>query len=128
MARPTGIEGAIRASIVPGQLLRTCAQRAQFRVEDVRADAIVLLLGVKETVTTLPWRDLQAALDTLPRGQWVEVGTSYRVVGEPGTLDCALKRYANRAVASYVAALLVEAQLADVDRGRPMRIRLKHEA
>lgn len=128
MARATRIEGPIRASIVPGQLLWTRAQHAQFRVQDVRSDAIVLLLGVKEAVTTLPWRDLEAALDTLPRGQWVEVGAGYRLVGEPGTLDGALKQYVNRAVASYVAALLVEAQLADVDGGRPLRIKLKDRA
>jgi hypothetical protein len=119
------VEIAIRMTLSPGQQLLTYAGRVPFLVGAINDTTLVLLVGKQQSRTVVRWEQLTAALDDLPRYQWIEVGSGYNVVGDPQTLDGALKKHViKRAIANYLAPVLVRAALAEVDYGRPLRIRL----
>jgi hypothetical protein len=119
------VEGAIRKHLSPGQQLFTDAGRKPFLVGEINEIALVLLVGKQRTRTTVRWAQLLAALDELPHHQWIEVGSRYNVHADPKTLDGALKKHVvKRAIANYVATVPVSAELAEVDGGRPLRIKL----
>ncbi len=119
------IESAIRKSLRPGQQLLTYAGRVPFLVGEINDTALVLLVGTQRSRTVVGWKQLAAALDGLPHHQWIEVGSSFNVDGDPKTLAGALKEHViKRAIANYAAPVLVSAGFAEVDGGRPLRIKL----
>lgn len=119
------VERAVRGSVTPGDALRTPTGRGVFTVARYTNDALVLLLGAKEAWTPLPWAALEEVPNLLRGRGWVRIGGSYDVVGTQGTLDAHLKRYLTRATAGWVAVVLEEAGIIELDRARPARVRLK---
>jgi hypothetical protein len=118
------VEAALRASVQPGEQLRTPTARGGFTVARYTSDGVALLLGAKEAWTPLPWRALEEIPDLL-RGQgWTAIGGTYSMDSTPGTLDNHLKRYLARATAGWVAVLLERAGIVTLDRSRPARIKL----
>jgi hypothetical protein len=123
------VERAIRKHLSPEQQLHTFAGGVTFLVADISDNALVLLVGKQRTPTIVRWEKLAAALDDLPHHQWIDVGSTFNVDGDPQTLNGALKqRVIKRAIANYVAPVLVSAGLAEVDGGRPLRIKLTRAA
>lgn len=119
------IKSAIRIALHPGQQLRTVAHNEPFKVGAVSDESLILLVGKKLNQTVIRWEQLEVALDELPHRKWLVVGGEFKTEGDPQTLDGALKKHViKRSIASYVAPVLVEASLAEVDGGRPLRIKL----
>lgn len=85
---------------------------------------MVLLLGEQEAWTALTWSCLEGVIPFLARRGWVEVGSRYDVTGSPDTLDGYLKGCTKRATAGWVAAVLERAEVLEIDRSRPVRVRL----
>ena len=91
----------------------------------IDANGIVMLLGPKQTPTRVTWRIFEGILPYLQDGDWVEFGATRDVRGNPGTLDGYLKDSLNRSAANYIAVILERAGLVELDRERPMRVRLR---
>lgn len=121
----TEAEGVIRRSVAPGSTLCTLTRRRPFVIEGIEAEGVVLRLGERRTRTMIPWPVLQDLMVWLSSQDWVEVGARFAVRPEGETVDALLKHEIRRAVANYVAALLVRADLAEADLGRPLRIRYR---
>lgn len=119
------IEAAIRSEIRSGMTLTTPARGKAFTVARVDDAGIVLLLGAKETPTPLTWTCLEGIGPFLGQRGWVEIGSRFDVQGDPTTLDGYLKGFINRATANWVAAVLEQAGVVEIDRGRPARVRLR---
>jgi len=93
---------------------------------DYHADGVLLRLGKGRNASGLPWSCLET-IPTFLRGQagWVIAGGYHSVSGKPGTLDAYLKEWQKTDVARWLARVLAEAGLVDVDDGRPLRLRAK---
>jgi hypothetical protein len=118
------VEIAIRARISPGIRLPTPTGRATFIVHELNPRGIVLLLGPKQARTPLSWDCLEGIPDVLRNRGWVRIGANRDVAGNPGTLDAYLKGCLKRQTADYVEVVLERADLVELDRDSPARIRL----
>ena len=117
------VQSAITAAIPPGATLETLTRREPFVVAGYRDDAMVLLLGPQRSRTPVQWqvwKELGAWLAT--RG-WTELGAGRGQPTSSESLNGFLDARISRSTGSYVAAILVEAGLAEADGGRPLRIR-----
>ena len=123
---PGPVETAIRSKISPGQHLKTLDihKSAPFEVKSIDSESIVLLFGKKKTPTKIDWQCLEGIPAFLKGKGWVEVGTVYYTTANPGTLDQYMKNWINRGTAGWIAALLEKAGIVQVDRNRPIRIRI----
>lgn len=116
--RPT-VQSAIRSTVGPGARLFTPTGRGQFTVAEIDDVGVVLLLGKKEAHTRLSWSALEG-VPTFLRGRgWVLIGSIYDVSAIDGTLDAYLKLFVNRATAGWVAVLLEQAGIVQLNRERP---------
>lgn len=116
------VESAIRQRLAPGQSLRT-SQGAAFEIARIDSRGVALLFGASRTPTRLSWSCLEGVLPYLDGRGWVRIGGAYDVAGDVGTLDGYLKRHIKRATAGWVAVLLEEAGVVDVDRARPAQVK-----
>lgn len=119
------VERAIRSTTGPGTRLRTPTGRGEFSIAEVDARGVVLLLGRSEVPVRLPWGCLEGLGRFLDGAGWVRIGSRFETFGDPGTLDEYLKQYTGTATAGWVASLLEHAGVVDIDRGSPLRVRLK---
>lgn len=119
------VEAAVRGSVPPGDALRTPTSRGVFTIARYTDDGVVLRLGQQKAWTPLRWTALEEVPDLLRGRGWAPIGSSYDVEGTPGTLAAHLKRYLTRATAGWVAVVLEEAGVVELDRARPARVRLK---
>ena len=117
------VEAAVRKAS-PRTLL-TVPGGARFEVESLSGDAVDLLFGKSRTRTVLRWGCLEGIPAFLDERDWVEIGATHSVTVKPGTLEAYLRSCLRRSTGGYVAALLAEADIVDVDRRKPARIRLK---
>lgn len=122
------IQQAVRAHVRPGALLTTPARGSSFTVSDIDTRGVVLLLGEKETRTRVSWDALEGVGRLLASGDWIPIGGSYSTDAAQGTLDAHLKQHIRRATAGWVAALLEAANVAQIDRRPPARVRLTNGA
>jgi len=125
MVRSGPVEAAIRASISEGTVLHTPAKSAPFIVEQLGASAIVLLLGAKKAWTRIPWTALEGVPEFLRGRSWVVIGGVFDTRSDETTLDGYLKQFIKRATAGWVAAVLEQAAVVEIDRGHPSRVRLQ---
>ena len=119
------VEDAVRAAIIPGDVLATPSGRGRFTAASFTADAFVLLLGEQKARTPLRWRALEEIPDFLRGRDWVLIGSVYSIDSPQGSLDQHLKRYLKTATAGWVAVVLEKASVITVDRSRPAHIRLR---
>jgi hypothetical protein len=118
------VEAAIRAAVKPGEPLTTPTGRGRFSVDRYTSEGLVLLLGQQEAWTPLPWRAVEEVPDVLRGRSWVPIGTAYSMDAVEGTLDAHLKRFLARATAGWVAVVLEQAGVVEIDRARPARVKL----
>jgi hypothetical protein len=118
------VEKALRAHIAPGTRLPTPSERATFVVDEFNQHGMTLLLGPKRTATSLSWDCLEGIPAFLQGRGWMRIGANRDVNGNPGTLDAYLKSYLKRQTADYVAVVLERADVVQLDRERPGRLRL----
>ncbi len=118
------VERSIRAAVTDGQHLST-PTGAAFTIGQLTPDALVLLLGAGEHRTPISW-DCLEGIPALLRGKdWVLIGGKFTTKSDPETLDGYLKRYQKTVTAGWVAVVLEQSKVVDLDRGRPGRIRLR---
>jgi hypothetical protein len=122
MAGP--VEQAVRATVAPGERLRTPSQGAPFTVRSVDRRGVVLLLGKQETATPISWPILEGVTEFLIGRGWVPIGSVFDTQADDRTLDGYLKRHIKRATAGWVAALLERAKVVQIDREQPSKVRL----
>jgi hypothetical protein len=89
------------------------------------SEGLVLLLGEKEAWTPLPWRALEDLTDYLRGRGWILIGSAYSTDSQRGSLDEYLKRFLKRATAGWVAVVLEQAAVLEIDRSRPARVKLR---
>ena len=117
------VQSAITAAIPPGSTLKTLTRRVPFEVAEYDDDAMVLLLGPQRSRTRILWQVLEDLGAWLAARAWTELGAGRGVPTSPESLNGFLDGEFSRSAGTYVAAILVEAGLAEADRGRPLRIR-----
>jgi hypothetical protein len=116
-------ELAIRRSVQAGQELRTLSTGKPFIVADLEDDALVLLLGATKARTSIPWADLEGAVNWLMGRGWERVAYGRTTAHDPETFDGVVQRHTGRAPSIYLAAILVRAGLVQSEGERPLRIR-----
>ena len=79
--------------------------------------------GEKEAWTPLPWRALEELPGYLRGRDWILIGNVYLTDNHVGSLDGYLKRCLKRATAGWVAVVLEEAAVLEIDRSRPTRVK-----
>ena len=120
------VERAVRERFRTPVTLYTYGQRKPFVLESLGDRGIVLLLGSQRNYTPLTWECLEGALTFLrSHPGWVNAGGTYVVGGEAATLDEHLKGCISRQTFRWVTVVLHEAGLVDVDKGPPLRLRLR---
>lgn len=117
------VRSAITAAIPPGATLETLTRREPFVVAGYRDEAIVLLLGPQRSRTPIPWQVWDELGTWLAARGWTELGAGRGQPTSPESLNGFLGARISRSAGSYVAAILLEAGLAEADGGRPLRIR-----
>lgn len=125
------IETAIRKRFTHSERLYTPAKKRPFEIvvkQDVPNDELFLLLGGKRTPTSIRWECLEGIPDFLKGKDWVRIGGVFDTRGDPTTLDGYLKKCIKRATAGWIAVALEEAGIVEIDRRRPLRVRLKTDA
>jgi hypothetical protein len=119
------VEKAVRAHLREGQELETPGQGKPFWVHRLDGGGLVLLLGKGRWETRVPWEALEGVADLL-RGQgWVRTTGSFAPEDDTTTLSGYLKQYVYRETANWVAVVLTEAGVLELDRTRPVRARLR---
>jgi hypothetical protein len=119
------VEQAVRASFTTPATLHTLGQRKPFVLDRIDQTGIVLLLGSQRNYTPLAWECLEGIVPFLRRRfGWVPAGGTYVVGGEHGTLDEHLKDCISRQTSRWVAVVLKEAGVVQIDAGPPLRVRL----
>jgi hypothetical protein len=79
------------------------------------------------TPTFFDWDCLEGVVGYMKGRDWVAVGANRVLAGNPDTLDGYLKQHVPRQTANYIAVLLAQAGVLDLDDGRPARVRLSAE-
>jgi hypothetical protein len=119
------VENAVRASLQEGQELFTPGRGKPFWVDRMDGQGLVLLLGQGRWETRLPWSALEGAADLLRGRGWVRTTGSFAPEADTTTLSGYLKQYVNRETANWVAVVLGEAGVIELDRSRPVKARLR---
>lgn len=119
------VERAVKMAVHMGDKLHTPAQGAEFEVAKIDRKGIVLLLGKKQAWTPLKWDCLEGIPGFLKGRGWVEIGSKFDTSADPQTLDGYLKRCIKRATAGWVAVILERAGVVEIDRSRPIKVRVK---
>lgn len=104
--------------------LPTPTGRASFVVDSIDSEGVVLQFGAKRTATRFDWECLEGIVDFLRGRGWVPVGANRVLAGNPGTLDEYLKTCVPRQTANYIAVLLNQAGVLELDPAMPARVRL----
>ena len=97
----------------------------QFKVIHIDGEKVLIETGKKPSTLKIPASSLEEAPDFLKGKGWVRIGAVHEI-SDDLSLDTFLKRFCHgTSLASYVAPLLELAEIAEIDRDRPARIRLK---
>lgn len=118
------VEEAIRRSVGPGTRLATPGEARPFKVADVNADGIVLLLGKGQWRTVVPWEALEGIPNLLRGRGWVRTTGTFAASNDVASLSGYLKQFVYRETANWVAVVLESAGVVQLDRTRPVRARL----
>jgi hypothetical protein len=118
------IEQAVRAKLTPGQLQYTASRHAPFRISVLDDDGLVVDLALTHA-TRISWACMEGIVPFLRGRGWVRCAGRHSVQAEPGSLDAYLKQHGPpRDVTNWVATILDAAEVAELDIGPPLRIRL----
>jgi hypothetical protein len=121
------VERAVRAHLQVGERLST-PQGAPFTIASIDQRGVAVLVGQGGYQIVLKWSWLEGSVDFLAGKGWVRIGAQRSVEGNPGTLDGYIKTHTRLAAASYVASVLEEAAVTEIDRRRPGRTKLRGQA
>lgn len=118
------VEQAVRKTLAPGTRLQTRSRPAPFLVSQIGVRGVVLDLAMKHR-TPISWHCLEGVVPLLRGRGWVRCAGRHSTDSEPGSLDEYLKHNGpRRDVTNWVAVVLEEAGVAELDVGPPLMIRL----
>ena len=119
------VEEAIRSTYRTPVTLHTHGRQKPFVLERLDSNGIVLLLGKQRNYTPIGWECLEGIVPFLSRRSgWTAAGGTFVVAGEPGTLDEYLKDCISRQTSRWIAVVLEQAGVVQVDKGPPLRVQL----
>jgi len=96
----------------------------QFKVVHIDGEKVLIETGRKPTTLKIPASALEKSPNFLRGKGWVRIGSVHELSNET-SLDTFLKKFSHgTSLASYVAPLLELAEIAEIDRSRPAKIRL----
>jgi len=122
MAKDVMIE--ITKSIPPGTELKTPSGRSRFVFYHIDPDRILLQVGAKQTILTIPASCVENLSDFLRGKGWIKIGALHSESDEE-TLDTFIKHYTHgTSAASYVAPILEKSKIIEISRGRPAKVKL----
>ena len=97
----------------------------QFKITHIDGEKVLIETGKKPSTLKIPASALKEAPNFLRGKGWVKIGAVHEISDEL-SLDTFIKRFSHgTSLASYVAPLLELAEIAEIDRSRPAKIRLK---
>jgi len=97
----------------------------QFKVIHIDGEKVLIETGKKPSTLRIPASALEEASNFLRGKGWIRIGAVHEISDEL-SFDTFLKRFSHdTSLASYVAPLLELAEIAEIDRNRPAKIRLK---
>jgi hypothetical protein len=109
--------------LMPGMQLRTPVMGSKFLVGDVSPTGVTLILG-RGWKTPIP-AEYWNGIPTFLRGRdWVEIGAVHGA-SKPGTLENYIDGFITGSAGNYVAAVLEQVGIVEIDRQRPSKIRLR---
>ena len=126
MLEADAIRQAILEYVYAGLQLHTPTGK-EFRLKSVEPDRLVFWVGTGFPVylKLACINDLVDAFQQVSVGHWMRIG-SVHGKASPVTLDYVLQKHSGgTSVASYFAPVLEYAKVAEINRKRPARIRLK---
>ena len=107
-----------------GTIFETPSGRSEFKWIHSDLLCVMLEVGSKKIIITIPSHCFQKLADFLKGREWVEIGATH---GTPpsGSVDELLQKCAGRSVASYMIPIFERVGFVEVSRKRPMRVRWK---
>ena len=115
----------ITRGIPVGSLIKTPSGRSQFEVYHIDPDRVMIRVGKRGYILTIPASCFEGVPDFLRGKGWIRIGAIHNAALE-GTFDEYVQRSTHgTSAASYVAPILERIGIIEIDRKRPARIRLK---
>ena len=115
----------ITQKIPVNSVIETPSGRSQFKIYHIDADRVMIQIGKKGNVLTIPASCFEEALGFLRGKGWIRIGAVHDVAHK-GAFDEYVQRFTHgTSAASYVAPILEKIGVVDIDRKRPAKIRLK---
>ena len=113
---------ALLSKLMPGTVLNTPTMGRKFTVESVSPESVTLTLG-RGWRTPIP-AECWNGIPQLLRGEdWIEIGAVHGT-SRPGTLKYYIDVFITRSAGNYVAAVLKQVGIVEIDGRIPCRIRL----
>lgn len=98
----------------------------KFLVIHIDGEKVQIETGKKASLMKIPASALEETPDFLRGKGWLRIGATHEN-SEESTLDSFLKKFSGgTSWASYVASLLELSEIADINRKRPAKIRIKN--
>lgn len=118
------VEQAVRGRLRPGTRLHTPSRPAPFLLSATDNRGVILDLAMRYR-TPVSWACLEGVVPFLRGRGWVRCAGRHSVDSQPGSLDEYVKRHGPaRDVTNWVAVVLEQAGVAELDVGPPLMIRL----
>jgi hypothetical protein len=108
-----------------GSPLKTPSGYAEFTVSNIRSNEVILEIGETKNELRIPAACFEGAPDFLRDKGWIRISAKH---GEANvdTFDGYVQGFTRGiSAASYVAPILEEAGIVEIDRSRPAKLRLK---
>lgn len=108
-----------------GDKLVTPVRRKEFIVEHISETKTILMVG-RGRRTVVPAKYLNGIPNFLKGKDWVEIRATHSKESRPGTLEAYMNYYKpeRRGISNYVASILEYAEVVDIDRKLPSKVRL----
>jgi len=109
-----------------GEKLGTPVRSKEFIVKHISKVGAILLIG-KGRKTTIPSKCLNGIPNFLKGKDWVEIGAIHEYASKPGTLEHYINssKPEKTSIGNYVASILEHAEIVDIDRKPPSKVRLR---
>ncbi len=108
-----------------GDKLVTPVRSKEFIVEHISETEVMLIIG-EGWRNTISAKCLNGIPNFLKDKDWVEIRATHSNESKPGTLEAYLNYYKleRKGISNYVASILEYAEIVDIDRKLPSKVRL----